>query len=1717
MVIQNQSTENGDVLHFSTDIPILGIILLNSFADGTYIATPGSDFDKKFRYSLDGGNSYTDWLDLTIPNIQAIPTNTNLPFICDYMYTHTGVDAHNDTGGVYFNWVELMGEGIGMGDFPIYDKTDFGKYFPIFDMEVIQWAYNVMEKLYSTGIIPKYVRRDCPSGPEDYSVFYLSITHFFAILVKMARLFRKLNESGDTGAAKLFNKFIEDKGLVLRGDEINQAQLWNYLFSSYKEEYRKRGTDAIIEKASSQATLDGEFLRLINYQDFEEFMFFNLVRQDLGWCLDYSSPMWTGCEQIVNAIKEYEKLPGLNAEDLSKYPTVGTVTLVSGDDGRKWLQFGNRSYDSEGMTVAQETCGIEVQEVGSLYKDKYITVSPDISYEILFEVKVDFQKNSRTENPLFTNFSFGVGGYDKNGNKLSFYSGRTYEETNSFFSKSTYTTGIYPNGQGMIMRGVLLAADTLAYESRSLSFTNGVPLIMNPDTRFITPIIKQRMTTGVCPISITGFRVIPKDLSIERGYLGSINPVVAYFYNRSGNSDEYIRRFTERYLIPIKWGFLLSTYLQEVAIINYTLTVNVTVNGQASSGDGMVTIDPPIPFNTPNQLRQNTPVSISIDPIEDYIVEPVTTDNDSITTDIEAFSFALNKNTTIDITLQQAFIILYVYGHGTFTLNCDLAGEDESILVKVDGNPTQEVTEKNGNFDIFSDSGAKEHTVVIMSHNITAFNYTSNYNPSSTSGYFRIRRIVFGADDILETIYLRNNDLGNVERGGIVVSGLSNLKQISIIDDASFESINLSSNVNLQTIDFQNDYNLKTITLSPSQNFSSINLSVEDSNLVVNKLGIAYSTGIAAEAGYLNLSQVSAGSVACSYRGLDRLGLPANIQTLIADHNLFTVCYWQPGLIYMDYSDNLIETVDIEGTTTDYDDTKISLNLHHNTQLESVSLTNLSCTTGGDRWSYNLDISDCGGSTGIDFILHNTVTLFNSTNYDNTYFKNIDFNGHWIQQDFSLVESVNTIESIKIVGCGGISVAVSDAVHPKLTVIDCEDSSLGNFNPGSSSQDNVLETYILRDCGATEINLLPYRKSLVTCDLSENPLTSLGISWTYPSTPTEEIMMSSLKSLTIDGQAQLYLQSSGTRTFNLLTCPALEELIFKNWSAYRRGRFQFKNGPKLKKLVLDDIWLSAVDVLTFPQLTEIDLSNNESSLVSVQILDVAKLTTLTLPNLTNSGTHMIQDLIIDNTSLQEIPAGWGYHPLRFLYISNCPYCDVDNLLRNYVYKEDLNFYDTLQTFSVLNCPKTKINFDAYSGNFNGRVFANLSSLRINNTGGQGTFYIPRSNGWKQASETGNYGTYAVDISNNKYTDLYINAKNNERGGVSINVNASDNSMRTVIASTTNTPRFCSLNLSNNASFTSMTLSTGHQSSLVSLDMTNCTSYNQDFSNQDFPKLKVVHISGTKVPQLHLDNIPSLEDFEYLNASNLTSISLMSRLTEIKCESIVTSHITNANVFNSLFEDMVSTSYQTLVTLKVEDSDFPTSYRGWKTQSASDGITDRVLALVNQLDSRNYAKLTTVSFKGCVFRIPNLSGTRVNNRSYFVVNLQTIQNIKSLDLSSTTFVKPSSLYSYSAYVVYSPYNTLLASENYLDSAFGGYASGMTGITHNVVKTINITGSNCDLSKAGAGTSEQTWAITFVLYIPTAKAGSKVIVTDAATWEDFPFSTGLEDKNYTLVNN
>lgn len=605
MIIENKTTENGDVLRISTDVPILGLTLLYGFTDNTVGEASNIYYQKKFRYSKDIGVTWGPWLPLTIANLGSVPTDEKKGFLFEYAYEHEGKD-----GELYFNWVQLEGE-IAQGDDTIYQKTDFSKFFDVNDINVLGWAFNVLGKLYQQGILPKYVQRNYSTDSEDFIAYWLTVTHFFAIIVYMARKFEDI-----PGNDILFTMFLEGKGLALTGEETQLQR--NYLFSNYINEYRRRGTVAIIGTGS---TVNGEFLRLINYNPAEEFLFFNLVRQDLGWCLDYSSPMWTGTEQIVNAMKAYEY--GDTIKDIAAYPVIGSVDV-----------FQHGAYEWIRLSQVAGVNGIGVSDTPS--KAELLKMSPSLSYEIYFRVT---STSADGESPDHLNF--GVRGYGENLDVLPFINVQTGQETESFFSADTPRC-IYKVGVEYWFRGVVLRVDTVMNPALQLNFLNGVPLISNREMKYMAVLINQSYVSGDKQLLLRDIKVKPLELSVERGYLSSILPIATYFYNNSDRTDDYIKDFTERYLLGYKNNVLLPTYLTEVEVVFFVLTVTwEPTSGGSATGAGT--------------YRQGDIATVRITPAIGYQINSVTIDG-VVKTPSSQYLVSMTKNITVNITFKQTLM-----------------------------------------------------------------------------------------------------------------------------------------------------------------------------------------------------------------------------------------------------------------------------------------------------------------------------------------------------------------------------------------------------------------------------------------------------------------------------------------------------------------------------------------------------------------------------------------------------------------------------------------------------------------------------------------------------------------------------------------------------------------------------------------------------------------------------------------------------------------------------------------------------------------------------------------------------------------------------------------------------------------------------------------------------------------------------------------------------
>ena len=239
-----------------------------------------------YRYSKDGGQTFTDWEILTTTTLAAMG---GLHEACELV-----VDYVTDP----YKRVKYRSRMVTPLADPlstvIYDKSVFKQFFENNDPQVLAWALNVLEKLYEPGIVPLYIKRD---NEADYTAYFFAITHFFAFIVIYARKFRnfegQVDENGniiEEGSPFLMQKFIEGWGLVY--ENIDTVEQRNFLFKNWIKQFSERGTFQITQKQAENEDgeiirLDGELRRLVGYSKPNEFIFGALAPQDTAAPLLY--------------------------------------------------------------------------------------------------------------------------------------------------------------------------------------------------------------------------------------------------------------------------------------------------------------------------------------------------------------------------------------------------------------------------------------------------------------------------------------------------------------------------------------------------------------------------------------------------------------------------------------------------------------------------------------------------------------------------------------------------------------------------------------------------------------------------------------------------------------------------------------------------------------------------------------------------------------------------------------------------------------------------------------------------------------------------------------------------------------------------------------------------------------------------------------------------------------------------------------------------------------------------------------------------------------------------------------------------------------------------------------------------------------------------------------------------------------------------------------
>lgn len=572
-----------------------------------------------YRYSKDGGQTFTDWEVLTTSTLAAMGgLHEACELVVDYVTDpYKRVEYRSRMATPLADPLSTV----------IYDKSVFKQFFENNDPQVLAWALNVLEKLYEPGIVPLYIKRD---NEADYTAYFFAITHFFAFIVIYARKFRnfegQVDENGniiEEGSPFLMQKFIEGWGLVY--ENIDTVEQRNFLFKNWIKQFSERGTFQITQKQAENEDgeiirLDGELRRLVGYSKPNEFIFGALAPQDTGWCMGWSSPTWDGTETVNAVSKGYDFGPDYSGDVYGDKITFGEETITLPKDEtpvnntilteEEWLLYleGNVPPGLELSNVVGVGKLEEYPIVGSVERkmmdNRYVLVPTGsgrsgvdsqadttkvmevyrgLNYEITVWVKA--LNGDEYGNSLPQNIEFGVNCYNGNMQLRQQVRLTDFQATSSFFLGDRYQSPCLVANKWYRLKGIIYNIVELKDEDLYLNFLNGRPLRFIEDIRYMAPYLVQNRSGNVSDIVIGGIVLKPLSLPFTQGYLGQKNVIAMYAEIRSARTKADIESFIKRYLVSYK-NVVSVTWLDWVVRTSWfaTFYVSNTYNGAMLEG-----------------------------------------------------------------------------------------------------------------------------------------------------------------------------------------------------------------------------------------------------------------------------------------------------------------------------------------------------------------------------------------------------------------------------------------------------------------------------------------------------------------------------------------------------------------------------------------------------------------------------------------------------------------------------------------------------------------------------------------------------------------------------------------------------------------------------------------------------------------------------------------------------------------------------------------------------------------------------------------------------------------------------------------------------------------------------------------------------------------------------------------------------------------------------
>jgi hypothetical protein len=498
-IIENRATEIGDIILINTDVPVIGIITLTGFLDSVGGENGNRFFKKEFRYS-NNGVTFSNWLELTTLNISGIQVDETDTFFAEYRYIRQGT---SESGDLTFNSVELSGDFEPPVPGTLFDNSVFGLYFDRLDVNVLNWAINVLEKIYNGGLIHRSIERT-----DNFIDFWKPVCIFFAYLVYLSRIFRDFGSD-----VRLLSSFLKEKGIKLRGSE-DITDLRTIAQDVYKEISKRGGLGPI-------NLPDGEFRRMIDFIDGDEFYFVVNDPKISAFNIDNSSPEYRGNFSNDGFNKIFAYIP-------DNYPIVGSDTAVD--------------ITGKIITISNVADG-DISGIGDNNDiSKLLAVDTSIPYEFSCEITQSA--------PLDDIITIGVRGFNLAGVDINLSSAKTGSSRNDFIIQSSMNIA----DQKYFLNAIIYPVGTALDPNSNNTLGIGDNLIFTPNVRNIIPYIVVNNDTGsdqTGDIIIENISIAPI-LKCGKAFLDVKSYIDILVKNNNTNyTDDQIRIFTRDEFIPI--------------------------------------------------------------------------------------------------------------------------------------------------------------------------------------------------------------------------------------------------------------------------------------------------------------------------------------------------------------------------------------------------------------------------------------------------------------------------------------------------------------------------------------------------------------------------------------------------------------------------------------------------------------------------------------------------------------------------------------------------------------------------------------------------------------------------------------------------------------------------------------------------------------------------------------------------------------------------------------------------------------------------------------------------------------------------------------------------------------------------------------------------------------------------------------------------------------